>query len=192
MSFILGLNMVRELNMDTQRQNFWKESINKEANVRLLWHTRYSKEFAERSFAVKPQKKEGMVFKSKEQALGSKTVGKDEKKATGKAKKPGENKAAAAGTTAEPESLLIEMRPVSSDTRSLLYKGFSALGKGRYAYLQQRRLKKPEEKYEFPITSAWEIGWKINDCVKPVKPQFGQSREIRDSFYRSNGIFYTD
>ena len=36
--------MARELNMDTQRQNFWKESINKEAFVRLAWHGRYRDE----------------------------------------------------------------------------------------------------------------------------------------------------
>lgn len=36
--------MARELNMDTQRQNFWKESIHKEAFVRLAWHGRYKDE----------------------------------------------------------------------------------------------------------------------------------------------------
>ena len=36
--------MARELNMDTQRQNFWKESIHKEAFVRLAWHGRYRPE----------------------------------------------------------------------------------------------------------------------------------------------------
>eukprot|EP00795_Rhopilema_esculentum_P001958 gene1958-17498_t len=48
--------MVRELNMDTQRQNFWKESIHKEATVRLLWHMKFSKEFA-RDHNVLNQKK---------------------------------------------------------------------------------------------------------------------------------------
>ena len=36
--------MARELNMDTRRQNFWKESIHKEAFVRLAWHGRYRAE----------------------------------------------------------------------------------------------------------------------------------------------------
>lgn len=187
--------MVRELNMDTQRQNFWKESIGKEAMVRLLWHTRYSKEFSRSAFVSKPRK-EGLVvkpmdsFKQERKTKGGKNalLGK-----TSKADEQTAQQKFAEAAKKEPESLLVEMRPVSGNTQSLLYDGFSALGGGRYAYLQQRRFKKPEEKYEFPITSAWEIGWKINDCVKSVKPpQYGRSRVIRDSFYRPNGILYTD
>ena len=40
--------MVREL-FDVQRQNFWTESIHKEAYTRLAWHEKYSKEFARES-----------------------------------------------------------------------------------------------------------------------------------------------
>ena len=41
--------MARELNMDTQRQNFWKESIHKEAFVRQAWHGRYRAEIDEKN-----------------------------------------------------------------------------------------------------------------------------------------------
>ena len=40
--------MPREL-FDVQRQNFWTESIHKEAYTRLAWHEKYSKEFARES-----------------------------------------------------------------------------------------------------------------------------------------------
>jgi len=179
--------MVRELNMDTQRQNFWKESIEKEAMVRLMWHTRYSKEFSRASFAPKPRK-EGLVLKplSSLKVSDSKTKASDEKNLQASSKEKFEEAA-----KTDLNALLVEMRPVSTGTKNLLYKGFSALGEGRYQYLQKRKMKKPEEKYEFPITSAWEIGWKINEYVPSVRgEQFGRTKVIRDSFYRPNGIFY--
>lgn len=49
--------------MDAQWQNFWVESINKEAAVRFQWHLRYSKQFAKTAFQSRP-KKEGMKFGS--------------------------------------------------------------------------------------------------------------------------------
>ena len=179
--------MVRELNMDTQRQNFWKESINKEAFVRLAWHARYSKEFVRDAAAMTTQKprNEGLKINAL-QAL------KEEMEA--KEKKEEESRKKVEETAKQnPESLLVEMRPVSRDTREVLYDGFSALGGGRYAYLQKRKLKAPEVKYEFPITSSWEVGWKLQDCVKQQKsPSFGRTRVIRDTFYRPGGILYVD
>ncbi|PFX16029.1 hypothetical protein AWC38_SpisGene19721 [Stylophora pistillata] len=131
--------MVRELNMDTQRQNFWKESIDKEAYVRLNWHTRYSKEFARdaATMAAKPRK-EGLKINAL-QGLKQEMEEKEKKQEESTAKKQLEEKA-----KTDPKSLLVEMRPVSGKTRELLYDGFSALGGGRYAYLQQRKLKPPE------------------------------------------------
>ena len=176
--------MVRELNMDTQRQNFWKESIHKEATVRLGWHMKYSKEFSRSSYVPKPRK-EGMTLSMKSVPKADEVQLDAKKKATKQKFEDAAKK--------NPDALLVEMRPVSCGTRSLLYKGFSALGEGRYQYLQKRKLKRPEDKYEFPITSAWEIGWKIDEIMKDnLKPaQHGRTHEIQDSFYRRNGIFYT-
>lgn len=173
--------------MDTQRQNFWKESINKEAFVRLLWHARYSKEFVRDVAAMTTRKPrmEGLKINALE-SLKEEMEAK-EKKERGSRKKVEEI------AKKHPESLLVEMRPVSKDTKELLYDGFSALGGGRYAYLQKRNLKDPEVKYEYPITSSWEIGWKLQDCVKQQKsPSFGRTRVIRDTFYRPGGILYVD
>lgn len=176
--------MVRELNMDTQRQNFWKESINKEAIVRLAWHNRYSKEFARSTFVAKPRQ-QGLTI----QSPGAHKVS-DKKKEAKNLQSSSKEKFEEVAKK-NPEALLVEMRPVSTGTKALLYKGFSALGEGRYQYLQERKLKKPEDKYEFPITSAWEVGWKINEYVPNLRgEQFGRTKVIRDSFYRPNGIFY--
>ena len=178
-----SLKMVRELNMDTQRQNFWKESINKEAFVRLSWHARYSKELVRDAIASQKPRKEGLKINAL-QAL--------KQEMEEKAKKEQESrKKVEEAAKKDPESLLVEMRPVSRDTRELLYDGFSALGGGRYAYLQKRKQKDPEVKYEFPITSAWEVGWKLQDCLSQQKsPSYGRTRVVKDTFYRNNGIFY--
>ncbi|XP_057295782.1 protein ATP6V1FNB-like [Hydractinia symbiolongicarpus] len=171
--------MVRELNMDTQRQNFWKESIHKEATVRLAWHMRFSKEFANKTFQPLRKKEKSLVPKATR--VNIETARKIKSKPHNSSLTD-EDKSSA---------LLVEMRPVSSQTRKLLYKGFSALGEGRYAYLQERKQKKPEQKYEFPVTSGWEYGWKITEAMKTsaTKPaEFGRTRIVRDSFYRSNGV----
>jgi len=174
--------------MDTQRQNFWKESIHKEAYVRLAWHEKYSKEFAKESGqGLRRKKRPDMVPKP---VMTFKLPQIERSKKDDKAKKEAEAKASyAAMAQADPSALLVEMRPASSGTKALLYKGFSKLGEGRYAYLQERKLRKPETKYEFPITSSWEYGWRLDDVVKEMRaPQFGRSRIVRDSFYRTNGI----
>ncbi|XP_070559831.1 protein SPMIP1-like [Ptychodera flava] len=179
--------MVREL-MDTQRQNFWKESIEKEAYVRLAWHEKYSKEFAKESRDdIRRKKRPDMVPKP---VMTLKLPQIERSKKEDKAKKEAEAKASfAALASKDPNALLVEMRPASSGTKALLYKGFSKLGEGRYAYLQQRKLKKPEVKYEFPITNSWEYGWRLGDVVTEMKaPQFGRNRIVKDSFYRTNGI----
>jgi len=182
--------MVRELNMDTQRQNFWKESIDKEAAVRLAWHMQFSKEFANKSLPLR--KKKAVNFLPKISAANSQLV----KSNSNDARKvkcktfPANFKPTATGEE-ETTTLLIEMRPVTPITKNLLYKGFSALGEGRYAYLQERKKKKPEQKYEFPITNGWEYGWKITDAMKhsTSKPaEFGRTRIVKDSFYRNNGV----
>ncbi|XP_077983237.1 protein SPMIP1-like [Glandiceps talaboti] len=180
--------MVREL-MDTQRQNFWKESIQKEAYVRLAWHEKYSKEFAKDSAkAIRRKQRPDMVPKP---VMTLKLPQLERaKKSDDKAKKEAEAKASFAMLAKKnPDALLVEMRPVSTSTKAQLYKGFSKLGEGRYAYLQQRKLKKPEEKYEFPITSSWEYGWRLDDVVTEMRaPAFGRSRIVKESFYRTNGI----
>lgn len=175
-----------------QRQNFWTEAIHKEAYTRLAWHERYSKAFARESReGIARKRRPNMVpqvnvesMKTKKPAEPSQSLG------DLAAKKEARKKDLAAIAADNPDDLLVEMRPVTPNVKGQLYKGFSKEGTGRYAYLQIRKLKKPEIKYDFPITSSWEYGWKLDDVVKEFRaPAFGRSRIVKDSFYRTNGIF---
>lgn len=186
--------MVRELNMDTQRQNFWKESIDKEASVRLAWHVQFSKDLSSQSvIQMKNKPKKSGNFLPKIGTQNSKLITSNLEKQKLKMASNRSDKMQYqmnGKSTLEP-TLLIEMRPVTPGTKKLLYKGFSALGEGRYAYLQERKKKKPEQKYEFPITNGWEYGWKITEAMKTSlsKPaEFGRTRIVKDSFYRNNGV----
>ena len=183
--------MVRELNMNTQRQNFWKESIHKEATVRLLWHMKFSKEFARnqniREHYLKKQAELSMMKTAPVSHIGLERYPKTKKAETlPDPGKDGEDVQSGRG-----QGLATEMRPVTPSTRELLFKGFSALGEGRHQYLRKRKEKKPEEKYEYPVTSGWEYGWKIgrsmgNFRMRPA--EFGRTRIIKESFYRTNGV----
>lgn len=181
--------MVRELNMDTQRQNFWKESIRKEAMVRLAWQTQYSKEFARTGvFGKNKAKKVNInvtpVMKNLQEKL-------DIKMSEIHSADP-EFQDEIAKPSSQPKMYLKEMRPASKQTVKLLYEGFSADGGGRYAYLEKRKTLIPERKYEFPITSSFEYGWKNKDAMRGMKPaQFSRSSTIKEEFYRPNGIFTT-
>ena len=181
--------MSREL-FDVQRQNFWTESIHKEAYTRLAWHEKYSKEFARESRQgvarknrpdIVPKVHHFPTKKNQKQPDASQSLG--ELAAKKEAKK-------ADLANMDADALLVEMRSVTPQVKTQLYKGFSKEGTGRYAYLQIRKLKKPETKYDFPITSSWEYGWRLDDVVKEFRaPAFGRSRIVKDSFYRTNGIF---
>lgn len=60
----------------------------------------------------------------------------------------------------------VEMCLVFSGIRELFYDGFSVFGGGCYVYLQKRKFKVFEVKFEFFIISFWEVGWRFQDCVK--------------------------
>lgn len=181
--------MVRELNMDTQRQNFWKESIHKEAMVRLAWQTQYSKEFARAGgFGKTRAKKMSIDVKPVMKNLQEKL----DMKLNDLPAAETETQVEIAKPASRPSVYLKEMRPASKRTVKLLYEGFSADGGGRYAYLEKRKTIIPENKYEFPITSSFEYGWKNKDAMRGIKPaQFSRSCTIKEEFYRPNGIFTT-
>jgi len=81
-----------------------------------------------------------------------------------------------------------EMRPPSTVTKSLLYDGFSKEGRGRKQYLQARTTQKiPEERFDYTVTSNWEYGWQQSGQVKLAPPQFGRSRIVRETFFRTGG-----
>lgn len=83
-----------------------------------------------------------------------------------------------------------DMRPPTAGTRALLYTGISAHGKGRKAYLARRKDLGPDEKYEFPVMTSADYGWKILDYVDLKKSSYARTKIIQDSFYRPSGIVF--
>lgn len=181
------LNMARNPYANTQMQNFWKESVEKEATARLM-------SFAKMRGQSRSKPRQLEVFR----------------------KKIEDNKPSEAlldrlpPISAEPHFNRIkadfnaplgldkaqgidapEMRPVSANVKSALYDGFTKEGKGRYSYLAQRYDKIPEQKYAFPTVSSWEYGWRLADVIKKEdikKPKYGRNKIVEDTFYTRNGI----
>ena len=81
------------------------------------------------------------------------------------------------------------MKPVDRQTLRKIYDGSSREGKGRYSYLKTRHEVRPENKYIYPLVSSWEYGWRLDDVIKVEEmrnPEFGRSRIVADTFYRSH------
>ncbi len=58
-------------------------------------------------------------------------------------------------------------------------------------YLRERCKQTPEERYEQPVTSSMEYGWKLFELLpksEMTHPAFGKTGIIKDSFYRSGGL----
>lgn len=179
--------------MDTQLQNFWKESINKEAALRFSWHLRFSKqfskEFAKSASAKKPRaSRHGSVPNGNTVAERIRRL--EHEKRLRNAKK-GEEDAVGENprlTQSDGALSLRDMRPPTAGTRQLLYNGISAHGEGRYAYLKKRKTLTPEQKYDFPILSSCQYGWKIRDFSRAKSSPHARVCVIKDSFYRNSGI----
>ena len=193
--------------MDTQLQNFWKESINKEAALRFSWHLRYSRQFsksenratksADAIQSRKPDKKKKPTRHSSVpngNAVAERIRRLENEKQRRDAKEGGRNRTTVNNDPrltqsdgARPISLK-DMRPPTAFTRQLLYNGISAHGEGRYAYLRKRKTLTPEEKYDFPILSSCQYGWKIRDFGRAKSSPHARVCVIKDSFYRNSGI----
>lgn len=176
--------------MDSQLTNFWVENINKEAAVRFNWYLKYSKKFAAAASrnATAPAKGGGRGIAIEKPSSICSSMEKPISSLTQAGQTPGnilpDEKAANKSTS---EDMLV-MRKVSAHTRSLLYNGISAHGEGRYAYLAKRKLKAPDEKYNYPILSSSLYGWKIVDYGIPKTSAYARTSVVKDSFYRRSGI----
>ena len=173
------------LAMDTQLQNFWIESIDKEASLRFAWHLKYSKQFAKKVVQQGQQgKKTGLVL-SNAVSDRIKKMEADSRPVQSKAHPSRSQSAKSDGVV-----IMRDMRPPSQSTRSMLYSGISAHGEGRYAYLKKRKLMIPEQKYKFPILSSCQYGWKITELTNPKPSRYARTCVIKDSFYRNSGIMF--
>lgn len=175
--------------MDTQRQNFWVESINKEAAVRFAWHLKYSKKFAKK--AIKQQsdaaRKSKAVPISNNSAISQqiKRMESEERRELEAAEET-----APKSPTTKPSEVkkFNEMKPVPRKIMSLLYDGISHHGEGRYAYLRARKGVAPEDKFEYPVLTSCQYGWRLGDHGLPTTSPFARTSIVRDTFFRYSGI----
>ena len=183
--------------MDTQLQNFWKESINKEAALRFSWHLRYSRQFSKSASnhkmpeAKKKAASHSSVPNGNTVAERIRRLEKDKQLRDGKVGVKSSEKAVQEDprlTQSDGALSLKDMRPPTAGTQGLLYNGISAHGEGRCAYLRKRKTLTPEEKYDFPILSSCQYGWKIRDFGRANSSPHARVCVIKDSFYRNSGI----
>lgn len=179
--------------MDTQLQNFWIESIDKEASLRFAWHLKYSKQFAKKVVEQRQQgKRAGLVLSNAvtERIKKIESESKPDRPTTVGGKPSSQQPSRSQSTKSDRVTVMRDMRPPSQSTRSMLYSGISAHGEGRYAYLKKRKLLTPEQKYEFPILSSCSYGWKITELTNPKPSHYARTCVIKDSFYRNSGIMF--
>ena len=79
-----------------------------------------------------------------------------------------------------------DMYPVPTRVRTTLYDGFTKEEKGRYRYLNLRKLTAPEKRFRLPVVTSWDYGWRLKDSIKPGELKFSKharTRLVQDTFY---------
>ncbi|XP_033746572.1 protein ATP6V1FNB-like [Pecten maximus] len=183
--------MARNYPASTQIQKFLEESYNKERDSRLAWYFKKTdksnsmaqskqSEVARRQIQNAPKPAEDLLNK----LPADRTPQRFNKKKSNFQDVPLRENISA-------EMLNVAMHPVTTNVRNKLYDGFTKEGKGRYQYLCDRYKESPEDKFQFPLLSSWEYGWRLGDVVKKSeikKPPFGRTRIVADTFYTRTGI----
>jgi len=179
--------MARNSNIDTTRQEFLKEAYRKENALRNKW---FKEHFGSDSLPAGVGGSEtnaSPIPKSKTGGRGKPTFIKIKPAPATPPKRP-------SPPLKEPEAVKEvgpEMRSASPETKNMIYTGLSSEGNGRVAYLVKRKNKAPEEKFEYPLTSALEVGWNIKEISKTAEIKevhYGKSRIVRDTFFAESGV----
>ena len=167
--------------MDTRQKNLCAECVNKETSIRFAWHLKYVRQFGKKSFDPKPKKI----------GLNLNTTVSEKMERERKPLRSAAAKRESTGQVTECDGSipLRDMRPPSPSAQSVLYNGISAHGEGRYAYLKKRKTLTPVQKYEFPLLSSYQYGWKIMEYANP-KPSPHARVYIDSLFYRKRGITF--
>ncbi|CAN9512614.1 unnamed protein product [Ophioblennius macclurei] len=171
--------------LTTQSQNGYREQIKKEMLTRLAWKSRYADLYPSCCDDPAPQgrPRDPTPTPPLQQRSAEPRSVTPEKKLH---PLPPPEMAVGEGPTEAPPL----MRPVSPKTKQSLYQDSSHHGKGRRMYLQRRGHVKPEEKFDFPVLSSWEYGWRLGDYTLDYKtPSSAKSSVVRNTFYAKNGVF---
>lgn len=154
-----------------QNQACWEERLRKEAAARAAWKVKHGHKYPkERSL---PRKRLQQAFLHSAPGVGPLPATSSPDRRTGlpetqgvRAQPPGrvgvqEAQRATREPSGQTERGSLEMRPVPSNTRQLLFQGLSHDGQGRALYLRERNRQKPAEKFRYPVLSSWEYGWHV-------------------------------
>ncbi|XP_029990867.1 protein ATP6V1FNB [Sphaeramia orbicularis] len=167
--------------LTTQSQNCYREQIQKEMLTRLAWKNRYAKLFPSNipettTETTQPPEGKWTVLppvwtRGKETAL------------------PPPPPPLPPLSAEVKRSVPPPMRPASPQTRLSLYQD-SHQGKGRSQYLWRRGQMKPEEKFDFPLLTSWEYGWRLDNYTLDYRtPCCARSSVVKNTFYARNGVF---
>ncbi|XP_035632902.1 protein ATP6V1FNB [Oncorhynchus keta] len=168
--------------LTTENQNCYREQIEKECYTRLAWKSRYGRDYPT-SF-VSRRANEQIRLRLPELPLTTKTI-------LPPVLSTLERRREAAVPMDRSLSEAPLMREVTPQTKESLYQGFSKEGKGRSLYLHTRTQKGPEEKFDYPLLSSWDYGWRLGDYGRDYgSPANGRSGVVRNNFYARNGIFH--
>jgi hypothetical protein len=188
--------------MDTRAQNSWKELIEKEANTRIQCKLKLEEdkknadEWFVRSKYTQTQKPPLVpaadLSGTEQRGASLKTLKSITYPPRPKRQDPGEEIAKLTEQIkASGVNLLSDMKKPEERVTDLLYDGFSKEGKGRSQYLKKRKADGPDDKYEYPLVSSFDYGWKLNEVAgaQYKNPIHGRSKIVEESFYRRNGVF---
>ncbi|UJR13293.1 hypothetical protein I4U23_000311 [Adineta vaga] len=175
------------MSFDTRSQNAWKELIEKESVTRISWHRKFQPtknpdEWFKRAFYTQATSKPitqslpTIVFPPRLKPRSNPT-----------------DTLYQLGQKLDIEhhpNVLKEMYPVKKEHQQILSDGFSGEEKGRYKYLKVRQEIAPDHKYQYPVSSSMEYGWKLDENAYHYQtPKHAQGNLIQESFYRTNGAF---
>ncbi|XP_033181089.1 protein ATP6V1FNB [Mastacembelus armatus] len=176
--------------LTTQSQNCYREQIQKEMLTRLTWKSRYMQVYPSccntQNHSREPNKLPQLPA--------------DPRAALPPVTRTPEEQSSHFPPPLTPPLLSVEgegqmnvaplMRPVSPQTRKSLYQDSSHHGKGRSLYLQRRGQIRPEDKFDFPLLSSWEYGWRLGDYTLDYRtPVRARSSVVKNTFYARNGVF---
>ncbi|XP_055081052.1 protein ATP6V1FNB isoform X2 [Periophthalmus magnuspinnatus] len=188
--------------LTTQSQNSYREQIHKEMMMRLTWKQRYSRFYPTNQTKTSSGSEPGLNKDSIETGPGplqggaspvlppiTMTTMKRSNTSLSSVSLPVTSLPVPA-ERARPFTVPPVMRPASPQTRQSLYQGSSHQGRGRSQYLRSRGLMLPEQKFDFPLVSSWEYGWRLGDFTLDYKtPTRARSSVVKSTFYARNGVF---
>ncbi|XP_049432879.1 protein ATP6V1FNB isoform X3 [Epinephelus fuscoguttatus] len=185
--------------LTTQSQNFYREQIQKEMLTRLAWKSHYAKLYPSR---YNPRNNSTEPTQLPQLAADPRAVLPPVTRTTEKRSNLPPSRSHPPPHPPPPPPPVVSsegegqlsvaplMRPVSPETRHTLYQDSSHNGKGRSLYLQRRRHIRPEEKFDFPVLSSWEYGWRLGDYSLDYRtPSCAKSSVVKNTFYARNGVF---